>query len=239
MNTIASAKLYEMKLNNGEIPQKLLTSHKLSFNRACVNVNEKLGLGYVGQIRHQEMTDDQGNVTIRKNLFSRFSMVSDVDYDVIKNGDDVVISTDCPNTVIEFDLGGECKLTPHKIRKFHATYIRGGMTSTTISNSEIDELQGRGKTDVQSTYIKTNPVTQKVLYARVMNNLSIYHQYDYEVIDDDVRLFLVDTESLQKEVRQLKAAIARKKRASDKVNALRKELGEDVFRELVDGILNG
>lgn len=142
--------------------------------------------------------------------------------------------------------GGHHRLRPHMIRKFHATYIRGSVLSyeesSLITNSEIDEMQGRGKTSVQDTYIKTNPVKQKCLYAKVINNLSLWHQYDYHFIDGDVLLTVHDerleNQKLKDEVKDLTNKLQNKKRASEKVDALRKELGDDVFKELLDEILS-
>ena len=142
--------------------------------------------------------------------------------------------------------GGMYRLRPHALRKFHATYIGGSALSydeqSIITNAEIDEMQGRGKTGVQDTYIKTNPLRQKVLYAKVMNNVSLYHEYDYIIEDNDVEVFLVDptneNKKLKKEVEHLTNQLEKKKRASEKVDALRKELGDDVFKDMIADILN-
>ena len=142
--------------------------------------------------------------------------------------------------------GGMHRLRPHSLRKFHATYISGSALSyeenSLITNAEIDEMQGRGKTSVQDTYIKTNPLRQKVLYAKVMNNVSLWHQYDYTIIDDDVLISVVDptgeNRKLKKEVEVMKKQLQQKKEASEKVQQLRKDLGEDTFKELIGEILN-
>ena len=142
--------------------------------------------------------------------------------------------------------GGHYRLRPHMLRKFHSTHIRGSALtyeeSSIITNSEIDELQGRGKTAVQDTYIKTNPIKQKCLYAKVMNNLSLFHKYDYRIRDGDVILSLHNDADenlkLRKEVQSLSAKLQEREKASEKVNALREELGDDVLMELVQGILN-
>ena len=148
-----------------------------------------------------------------------------------------------------FNLGKvaeENKLKPHNLRRFHATYIRGGVLNyeenTIISNAEIDEMQGRGKTSVQDTYIKTNPLQQKLIYAKVMNNLSLYHEYDYDIVDSDVRIWIVDptdeNKKLKREVELLEKKLQKKREASEKVQELRKTLGDDVFKELLGEILN-
>ena len=142
--------------------------------------------------------------------------------------------------------GGKGRFRSHMLRKFNATYLGGSVLSyeeqSIITNAEIDEMQGRGKTAVQDTYIKTNPIRQKVLYAKVMNNVSLFHQYDYEIIGDDVVVTLHDPTSenkkLKEEVKNLKKNIEKRRKASEKVDALRKELGDDAFKELIGEILN-
>ena len=142
--------------------------------------------------------------------------------------------------------GNHYRVRPHMIRKFHATYIRGSVLTyeenSLITNAEIDEMQGRGKTQVQDTYIKTNPIRQKCLYAKVINNLSLWHQYDYEYVDGDVILSLhddkIENQKLKEEVKDLSKKLQKKERASEKVDALREELGDDVFKELLNEILS-
>ena len=143
-------------------------------------------------------------------------------------------------------IAEESKFRSHNLRRFHATRIKGSVLTyeenSRISNSEIDEMQGRGKTNVQDTYIKTNPLEQKLLYAKVMNNVSLYHEYDYELIDGDVLVSVKDQSSenkkLKKEVEKLTKQLHEKKKASDKVQKLREELGDDVFKEMIGEILN-
>lgn len=144
------------------------------------------------------------------------------------------------------EAGGMYRLRPHALRKFHATYIGGSALSydeqSIITNAEIDEMQGRGKTGVQDTYIKTNPLRQKVLYAKVMNNISLWHQYDYVIKDNDVEIYLIDptdeNRKLKKEVEHLTNQLEKKRKASEKVDALRRELGDDTFKEMIGEILN-
>lgn len=143
-------------------------------------------------------------------------------------------------------VADESKLKPHNLRRFHATYIRGSVLTyeenSRITNMEIDELQGRGKTATQDTYIKSNPLEQKLIYAKVMNNLSLWHEYDYLLTSDDVLVKVVDplkeNEILRKKVENLDKQLHDKKKASDKVKMLRQELGNDVFDELIGEILN-
>ena len=54
----------------------------------------------------------------------------------------------------------------HTLRKFHASNIG-------LSAEYVDALQGRGKSSVHETYIKTNPAKLKEIYKSVMNNVEI------------------------------------------------------------------
>lgn len=143
-------------------------------------------------------------------------------------------------------VADESKFRSHNLRRFHATYIQGSALTyeehSLISNSEIDEMQGRGKTNVQDTYIKTNPLRQKLLYAKVMNNVSLWHEYDYILTNDDVLIKVHDpteeTQKLRDEVQKLSSQLDEKQKNREKIDALRNELGDDSFKELVYGILN-
>ena len=140
----------------------------------------------------------------------------------------------------------ESKFRSHMLRKFYATYIRGSVLTyeehSRISNAEIDEMQGRGKTNVQDTYIKSNPLEQKLIYAKVINNVSLYTEYTYEITDDDVLIYRVDqlskNKKLEKKVESLEQKLQQKKKASQKVKELRNELGDDLFDEMMGEILN-
>ena len=140
----------------------------------------------------------------------------------------------------------ESKLRPHNLRRFNATYIRGSALTyeenSRISNSEIDEMQGRGKTGVQDTYIKSNPVEQKLIYAKVMNNVSLFHEYSYVFTGDDVEVFLVnqlkEKQKLEEKVQKLENELAQKRMASEKIKNLKKELGEDTFNAIISDILS-
>ena len=155
----------------------------------------------------------------------------------------------CYNTNKRCRLGlvaEESKFRSHMLRKFYATHIRGSTLTyeenVRISNSEIDELQGRGKTAVQDTYIKTNPLEQKLIYAKVMNNVCLFNEYEYEITDGDVIVHLIDkvseNQELRKEVKSLEQKLQQKRKASDKVRKLREELGNELFDEMMGEILN-
>lgn len=140
----------------------------------------------------------------------------------------------------------EVKFRGHMLRKFNATNINGSALTyeehSKLSYAEIDEMQGRGKTSVQDTYIKTNPLQQKLLYAKVMNNVCLYNQYDYEITDDDVILHLIDptdeNKKLKREVKELNKKLEKRKKASEKVKMLREEMGNEEFEAMIGEILN-
>ena len=104
------------------------------------------------------------------------------------------------------EAGGFGRLSPHTLRRFNATYLKGlDLTmEESIALSDIDELQGRSKTNTQDRYIKTNPLKQKLIYAKYMNNVSLYNQYTYEIGEDDIIITRVTTDSLKQENTQLK-----------------------------------
>lgn len=55
----------------------------------------------------------------------------------------------------------------HSLRKFHASNI-------SLPAEYIDMLQGRSKSSIHETYIKTNPKKLKNIYKKVMHNILIY-----------------------------------------------------------------
>ena len=139
----------------------------------------------------------------------------------------------------------ESKFKAHNLRRFHATYIRGSVLTyeeNSLTLSEIDEMQGRGKTATQDTYIKSNPLEQKLLYAKVMNNLSLDHEYEFEIIDGDVIIYLKNQMEENKKLRkinsQLEKELAQRTRASKEMENLNKKYGKDTIQAILQGILN-
>lgn len=140
----------------------------------------------------------------------------------------------------------ESKLRPHNLRRFHATNIRGSALSyeenSRITNAEIDEMQGRGKTNVQDTYIKSNRLEQKLIYAKVMNNVSLFNEYTYVYTGEDVEIFLVnqleEKKKLEKKVDELESQLQKKQIVSKKVQEMKDLYGEDTLREMMQKILH-
>lgn len=66
---------------------------------------------------------------------------------------------------------------PHTLRKFHISNIG-------LSSDYIDLLQGRGRSDIHETYIKTNPKELKKIYQKSMHNLLIFNKPPREIHED-------------------------------------------------------
>ena len=143
-------------------------------------------------------------------------------------------------------LAEESKLRSHNLRRFHATRINGSVLNyeehSKLSYQEIDEMQGRGKTTTQDTYIKSNPLEQKLLYAKVMNNLSLNHEYDFTIIENDVVIHLKN--QLEENIKlreinsQLEKELAQRTRVSKEMENLNQKYGKDTVDAILQGILN-
>lgn len=81
----------------------------------------------------------------------------------------------------------------HNLRKFHASNIG-------LSAEHIDMLQGRSKTSIHETYIKTNPKQLKEIYKKAMPNVMIYPKSvdsklkNDEIINITINIFISDTQ---------------------------------------------
>lgn len=132
--------------------------------------------------------------------------------------------------------GAYRRFRPHMLRKFHATAISGAVLDyeEQLEIREIDELQGRGKTPTQATYMKTNKLRQKLLYCKVMNNVSLFNQYDYEFVDGDVvvtrRDPSVEVKKVREENEKLKRDMVKSQKPHEKVESLINEIGFDNFK---------
>ena len=141
------------------------------------------------------------------------------------------------------EAGGKTRFRPHMFRKFHSTAIRGNyhIGDNRLSPMEIDELQGRGMTAVQSTYIKTNPITQKMLYCQVINQVSLWHKYGFKVVDDDIALFVIDdaekSKRLEKENQKLREKLDVSQDIRDDIKKLIDDKGIDEVADIVAELL--
>lgn len=135
--------------------------------------------------------------------------------------------------------GGFSKFSAHALRRFNATYLKGlDLTAEeTMRLSDIDELQGRSKTDTQDAYIKTNPLKQKLLYAKYMNNVSLYNQYTYHIGEDDIIVERIKEDTLKKENKKLKQTLINITNSNDGLKQYIKNVGEDNFELQLNRLL--
>ena len=103
--------------------------------------------------------------------------------------------------------------------------------------SDIDELQGRGKTNTQDAYIKTNPLKQKLLYAKYMNNVSLYNQYTYHIGEEDIIVERIKEDTLKKENKKLKQTLINITNSNDGLKQYIKNVGEDNFELQLNRLL--
>jgi len=71
---------------------------------------------------------------------------------------------------------------PHALRKFHASNI-------SLSSETVDELQGRGKSEVHDAYIKTKPEALKKSYKSKMGNVCILKREETKK-DDEFNIYI-------------------------------------------------
>lgn len=141
-------------------------------------------------------------------------------------------------------VGKRGRLTTHSFRVFYGTHIRGAALSyeEQLKVSEVDELQGRGKTKTQDAYMKVSKMHQKLLYAKAMNNVSIYNKYDYKIVDDDVVITRIDTEKkmrkLISENQELRLNVKYSNDISPELENVIKDVGKDNFISQVSKLVN-
>ena len=71
---------------------------------------------------------------------------------------------------------------PHSLRKFHASNIN-------LSSETVDELQGRGKSEVHDAYIKTKPEDLRKSYKSKMANVEILKSKETHK-DDEFNIYI-------------------------------------------------
>ncbi len=250
----AQAKLEEVKpLRYGRVPReldaRLYPTEKNFFGECCRRVNDGLGFGYVGNNTIFTTLDAEGVLTIPKLHFQNFRpyinqrRISRDEFEVFDMGKELKIRFPYPNARIQYDFGGKSRFRPHMFRKFHATSVRGNyhIGDAGLSPSEVDELQGRGMTSVQETYIKANPKKQKLLYCQIINNISLWHKYNWKVIDDDIVLEVVDDEvenqKLKKENEKLKKKLEVSQDVKEDIKILIEDKGIDEVADIVAELL--
>ena len=140
--------------------------------------------------------------------------------------------------------GGFRRFTPHTLRRYNATNLSGADLTyeEQMQVKMIDELQGRSMTDTQDRYIKTNPIKQKLMYAKVMNNVSLFNEYTYEIFDGDVVVHRVDPQKkirkLSDENKLLKKEVENQHNADMELKKYIQSVGKDTFEERLSKLLS-
>jgi len=250
----AMAKLEEIKpLRHGKkkrtLNERLYPTEKNFFGDCCRRINDGLGFGYVGAEEVTTHLGDDGVLTISKLHYSNFRPSIDgqsiprEEFEVEDMGKEYKIQFQHHNVEIKYQHGGKSRFRPHMFRKFHATSVRGNyhIADNGLSPVDVDELQGRGMTSVQETYIKANPKKQKMLYCQIINNISLWHKYNWKVIDDDIVLEVVDDEfenkKLKKENEKLKEKLEVSQDIKEDIKYLIEDKGIDEVADIVAELL--
>lgn len=150
------------------------------------------------------------------------------------------------NDLLDFGKAGDFRrFTPHCLRRYNATHLSGASLSDEeeMKIRMIDELQGRSMTSTQERYIKTNPLKQKLLYAKVMNNVSLFNTYTYEIFNGDVVVHRVDPSSENKKLRKeneiLKANLKKYSKSQNELEKFIESIGKDNFQTQLSKLLGG
>ncbi|WP_407409508.1 hypothetical protein [Methanobrevibacter sp.] len=87
------------------------------------------------------------------------------------------------------EVSGFARLRPHMLRKFNASHLyQGTLDESLLDMNHVDALHGRGGNRIRKTYYKNDPEYLKRKYISVMSNVSLYHKYDYEVVNGKVKV---------------------------------------------------
>lgn len=71
-------------------------------------------------------------------------------------------------------VGGYNRFRTHMLRKFNATALTTGENS--LSEEEVDFLQGRSRGKIRETYMKKDPLVLKEKYLKAMDNVLINYE---------------------------------------------------------------
>ncbi|WP_409200700.1 hypothetical protein [Methanobrevibacter sp. DSM 116169] len=98
--------------------------------------------------------------------------------------------------------GAYSRFVPHMFRKYNSTYLNQGkeLNENVLTKEEVDMFHGRGINATHESYFKNNPNILKFNYVKVMNNVSLYNQYSYEVVDNDIIVKRIDTDKQNKKL---------------------------------------
>ena len=126
----------------------------------------------------------------------------------------------------------------HMLRKYHATSLSN--ESNTLTETDIDFLQGRSDSKTRQSYFFTDEKKLKIRYAESMNAVTIYNQYNVLVdTNNDIYVEVYDPKDevipLQEKVVQLgkenNMLRVENKQIRDEVKAEARKVFEELLRE--------
>lgn len=133
--------------------------------------------------------------------------------------------------------GGYSRFSPHMFRRYNATFLNQGQSleeNINLSKNEIDALQGRAEGATREAYFKSNPIFLKLAYVKAMNNVSLYKQYSYEIVEGKIVIHCIDPKKenkvLKKKVREGEEFVENLK-GDEGLNNYVNLIGEDEFKQ--------
>ena len=113
------------------------------------------------------------------------------------------------------------------LRKYHATNLSNGDNS--LSENDIDFLQGRSDKKTRQSYFFTDEKKLKVRYAESMNDVTIFNQYNV-FVDTDNNL-LVEVYDPKDEVVPLQEKVVQLGKENNMLRVENKQIREEMKAE--------
>lgn len=113
---------------------------------------------------------------------------------------------------------GYNRLRPHMLRKYHASHLKDA-----IGMDYVDELQGRGKTEIRESYFYENPTKLRQIYIENMQHVTIHDEdYKNKTLTEENNMLRDKSEYLEKENHEIKENI--RKEAQKAVEEILKQI---------------
>lgn len=113
---------------------------------------------------------------------------------------------------------GYRRLRPHMLRKYHASHLKDY-----IGMDYVDELQGRGKSEIRESYFYENPTKLRQIYIENMQHVTIHDEnYKNKTLTEENNMLRDKSEYLEKENHEIKENI--RKEAQKAVEEILKQI---------------
>ena len=110
------------------------------------------------------------------------------------------------------------RLRPHMFRKYHASHLKDA-----IGMDYVDELQGRGKSEIRESYFYENPTKLRQIYTENMQHVTIHDEkYKNKTLTEENNMLRDKSEYLEKENHEIKENI--RKEAQKAVEEILKQI---------------